>query len=102
MLISNKRRLEIQNIIKRISLDDKVSLTERILVEKYAKHNSTVLSWLKRAVSLRRNGKQNQETINGLIQSLGIDGLESENHFNPQEDDIADWFSGSPEWVRRS
>jgi len=37
-----------------------------------------------------------------LIQSLGLDGLEAENHFDPKNDDIADWFSGSPDWVRRS
>ena len=40
--------------------------------------------------------------VNGLIQSLGLDGLETENHFDPKNDDIADWFSGSPDWVRRS
>ena len=48
------------------------------------------------------HGKQNQESINGLIQSLGLDGLDSESHFDPKNDDIADWFSGSPDWVRRS
>ena len=46
--------------------------------------------------------KQNSESVNGLIQSLGLDGLETENHFDPKKDDIADWFSGSPDWVRRS
>ena len=24
------------------------------------------------------------------------------NHFDPKNDDLADWFSGSPDWVRRS
>ena len=57
--------------------------------------------WLKKANSLR-HGKQNSDGINGLIQSLGLDGLEPENHFDPRNDDIADWFSGSPSWVRRS
>ena len=102
MFLSNQKRLKIQEIIKRISLDKEVSLNERIFVEKYAKHSSTVWNWLKKANSLRRNGKQDQESINGLIQSLGLDGLERENHFDPKNDDIADWFSGSPDWVRRS
>ena len=39
--------------------------------------------------------KQNSDGINGLIQSLGLDGLDIENHFDPKNDDIADWFSGS-------
>jgi len=102
MILSNQKRLQIQEIIQRISLDKKVSLSERILVEKYAKHSSTIWTWLKKANSLRRYGRQSQESINGLIQSLGLDGLESENHFDPNNDDIADWFSGSPDWVRRS
>ena len=63
---------------------------------------STIWTWLRKANSLRRYGKQNQESINGLIQSLGLDGLDSESHFDPKNDDIADWFSGSPDWVRRS
>jgi len=102
MFLSNQTRLKIQEILKRISTDREVSLNERIFVEKHAKQSSTVWTWLKQANSLRRYGKQDQESINGLIQSLGLDGLESENHFDPDNDDIADWFSGSPDWVRRS
>ena len=102
MFLTNKSRLKIINIVKRISVDKKVSLEERIYVEKLAKHNSTIWTWLKKANSLRRYGKQNIDGINGLIQSLGLDGLETENHFDPKKDDLADWFSGSPDWVRRS
>ena len=102
MFLSNQKRLKIQEIIKRISLDKEVSLNERIFVEKHAKYSSTIWSWLKKANSIRRYGKQDQESINGLIQSLGLDGLDRENHFDPENDDIADWFGGSPDWVRRS
>ena len=102
MFLSNQKRLKIQEIINRISLDKEVSLNERIFVEKHAKYSSTIWTWLKKANSLRRYGKQDQESINGLIQSLGLDGLDCENHFDPENDDIADWFRGSPDWVRRS
>ena len=102
MFLSNQTRLKIQEIIKRISLDKEVSLSERLFVEKHAKHNSSIWTWLRKANSLRRCGRQDQESINGLIQSLGLDGLDSESHFDPKNDDIADWFSGSPDWVRRS
>ena len=61
-----------------------------------------IWTWLKKANSLRRYGKQKSDGINGLIQNLGLDGLETENHFDPKNDDLADWFSGSPDWVRRS
>ena len=102
MLLSNQKRLRIQDIVKRISLDKEVSLEERIFVEKYAKHSSTISLWLKKANSIRRNGEQHKKGVNSLLQSLGIDGLDEENHFNPDKDDISDWFGGSPDWIKRS
>ena len=57
---------------------------------------------MRKANSHRRHGRQDKESINGLIQSLGLNGLDRESHFDPENDDIADWFSSSPDWVRRS
>ena len=102
MLLSNQKRLKIREIIKRISLDKEVSLKERIYVEKYAKHCSIISLWLKKANSIRRHGLQTEGSINGLLQSLGIDGLDRENDFNPDKDDISDWLGGSPDWIKRS
>ena len=102
MFLSNETRFKIQSIIRRISSDEEISLKERILVEKHANHSSTIWTWLKKAKSIRRYGTQNKKSINGLIQSLGLNGLDQENHFDPKCDDIAEWFSGSPDWVRRS
>ena len=102
MLISNQKRLKIQEIIRRISSNEEVSLKERTYVEKYAKHCSLISLWLKKACSIRRHGMQNGSSINGLLQSLGIDSLDRENHFNTNKDDIYDWFRGSPEWIKRS
>ena len=102
MFLSNQKRLKIQEIIRRISLDKEVSLKERIYVEKYSKHCSTISLWLKKATSIRRHGVQSEVGINGLLQSLGIDGLDEENHFNPNKDDISEWFGSSPDWIKRS
>ena len=102
MLLSNKKRLKIQEIIRRISIDKEVSLKERIYVEKYAKHSSLISLWLKKANSIRRNGLKNQGSIDGLLQILGIDGLDKENYFNPNIEDISDWFGGAPDWIKRS
>ena len=46
--------------------------------------------------------RKNGGGIDNLLQSFGIDGLDKENHFNPNEDDISDWFGGAPGWLRRS
>ena len=102
MLLSNQKRLKIQEIIRRISLDKEVSLEERIFIEKYAKHSSMISLWLRKANSIRRHGLQSKDSINGLLQSLGLDCLDRENHFNPDKDDISDWFGGSPDWIKRS
>ena len=100
--IKIQKRLKIQGIIKRIAQDKSITLEERIFVEKFAHHNSTISLWLKKANSFRRNGIKNDGGIDNLLQSFGIDGLNKENHFNPNEDDISDWFGGAPGWLRRS
>ena len=102
MLLSHQKRLKIQRIIKRILQDEEISLEERIYIEKFAQHNSTISLWLKKATSLRRNGGKSLNSIDNLLQSFGIDGLDKENHFNQNEDDISDWFGGAPEWLKRS
>tara|TARA_Y100000589_G_C27049381_1_gene586621 strand:- start:191 stop:499 length:309 start_codon:yes stop_codon:yes gene_type:complete len=102
MFVSIQTREKIQEIIKRIAINEEVTLQERIFIENYAKNSSSIWNWLKKAISLRRHGDQNREEINGLIQTLGLDGLEDENHFDPKNDDIAEWFRGAPDWVRRS
>ena len=102
MLLSHQKRLKIKEIIKRILVDQEISLEERIYVEKFAKHNSTISLWLKKATSIRRHGVQNEDSISSLLQSFGIDDLDKENHFNPNNDDLSDWFSGSPDWLKRS
>ena len=102
MLLSYQKRQKIQGIIKRIAQDKSISLEERIYVEKFAQHNSTISLWLKKANSLRRNGEKNDGGIDNLLQALGLDGHDKETHFNPNEDDISDWFSGAPDWLRRS
>ena len=102
MLLNNQKRLKIQEIIRRISLDKEVTLEERIYVEKFSKHSSVVSLWLNKANSIRRHGVKNVESIDGLLQSLGIDCLDRENHFDPNKDDLSDWFGGSPDWIKRS
>ena len=67
MLLSNAKRLKIQGIIKRIAQDKSITLEERIFVEKFAHHNSTISLWLKKANSFRRNGTKNDGGIDCLL-----------------------------------
>ena len=102
MLLSDQKRLKIQAIIKRIVRNQEISLEERIYVDKFAQHNSTIALWLKKANNIRRNGEKSEKSIDKLLQSLGIEVLDKENHFNPNEDDISDWFGSAPDWLKRS
>ena len=102
MLLSNQKIIKVKGIIQRIAQDKSITIEERIYVEKFAHHNSTISLWLKKAKSFRRIGINNDGGIDNLLQSFGIDGLNKENHFNPNEDDISDWFGGAPDWLRRS
>ena len=102
MLFTNSKRLKSQGIIKEIAQDKSVTLEEMRFVEKFAHHSSAITLWLKKANSFRSNGTKNDGGIDNLIQTYGIDGLDKENHFNPNEDDISDWFGGAPGWLRRS
>ena len=70
MLLSNAKRLKIQGIIKRIAQDKSITLEERIYVEKFANHNSTISLWLKKANSFRRNGTKKGYV--SLMISLGL------------------------------
>jgi len=72
MFLTNKTRLKIKDIVKRSSLNEQVSLEERIYIEKHSKHNSTKWTWLKKANIFRRYWKQNSDGINGLIKILGL------------------------------
>ena len=54
MFLTNKTRLKIKDIVKRISVDEQVSLDERIFVEKYAKHNA-----MNRFLIMNLNSKYN-------------------------------------------
>ena len=64
MFLTTQTRQKIKEIVKKISKDEQVTLEERIYVEKLAKHNSTIWTWLKKANSLRRYGKQKSDGIN--------------------------------------
>ena len=63
MLLSNQKRLKIQEIIRRISLGKEVSLKERIYIEKYAKHNSIISLWLKKQIALEDMGYKTQVVL---------------------------------------
>ena len=100
-MLTTTSRLRIQEILTRLSMGKQVTLEERIYINKYATRNQNVSSWLRKASRIQR-----QEKIKNQIDELliGLDLSADEPHvtYNPDHDDLGEWFSGAPSWIRRS
>ena len=100
-MLTTSSRLRIQEILTRLSKGNEVTLEERIYINKYANKNQNVSNWLRKASQMQRNhpiSNPIDELLNGL--DLGSD--EPHSSYNPDQDDLGEWFSGAPSWIRRS
>tara|TARA_Y100001968_G_scaffold243603_1_gene227496 strand:+ start:1477 stop:1779 length:303 start_codon:yes stop_codon:yes gene_type:complete len=100
-MLTTSTRLRIKEILTRISKGSKVSLQERIYINKYASTNQNVSAWLRKASYLQRN-KLSTTPIDDLLNGLDLCSSEPNSTFNPDTDDLGEWFSGAPSWIRRS
>lgn len=101
IVLSTSTRLRLQAILERIALGQPVSLSERVYVQKFADRDPTVASWLRRA-RRRQQTAGPGDGIERLLADLDLGSPEPDDRFRPGEDDLGDWFSGAPPWLRRS
>ena len=100
-MLTTATRIRIQEILTRISEGNKVTLEERIYINKYASSNQNVSEWLRKASYLQRKTLKN-DPIDDLLNSLDLCSSDPHSTYNPNNDDLGEWFSGAPSWVRRS
>tara|TARA_B100000945_G_scaffold247663_1_gene204111 strand:+ start:235 stop:537 length:303 start_codon:yes stop_codon:yes gene_type:complete len=100
-MLTTSCRLRIQEILSRLSKGDQVTLEERIYINKYAARNQNVSNWLRKASSIQRN-KRISNPIDELLNGLDLCSEEPQSTYNPDQDDLGEWFSGAPSWIRRS
>ncbi len=100
-MLTTASRLRIQEILSRLEMGNKVTLEERIYINKYASKNQNVSSWLRKASLIQRK-KQISNPIDELLDGLDLRSEEPHSTYNPDHDDLGEWFSGAPEWIRRS
>jgi hypothetical protein len=100
-MLTTCTRLRIQEILIRLSRGNQVTLEERIYINKYATKNQNVSSWLRKASRIQRN-QPISNPIDKLLDGLDLSSEEPHSTFNPNRDDLGEWFSGSPSWIRRS
>ena len=100
-MLTTSSRLRIQEILIRMSQGNKVTLEERIYITKYAAKNQNVSSWLRKASRLQRD-QPTSNAIDELLNGLDLNSNEPNSTYNPEQDDLGEWFSGAPSWIRRS
>ena len=100
-MLSTSSRLRIQNILIRLARDEEVSLHERIYITKFADRDQTVSSWLNKAKKIQKRNAD-FDSIDNLITDLGIGSADPDNLYNPDQQDLGDWFTGAPSWLGRS
>ena len=100
-MLTTSSRLRIQEILTRLSLGKQVTLEERIYINKYAEKNQNVSTWLRKASLIQRK-KHIRSPIDELLNGMDLAPEEPNSTFNPDRDDLGEWFSGAPSWVRRS
>ena len=100
-MLTTSSRLRIQEILTRLSMGNKVSLEERIYINKYAAKYQSVSSWLRKASLIQRN-QPISNSIDDLLNGLDLVSDDPHSTYDPNHDDLGEWFSGSPSWLRRS
>ena len=100
-MLTTSSQLRIQKILNRLAMGDQVTLEERIYINKYATKNQNVSSWLRKASRIQRNEPISNQ-IDELLDGLSLSSDEPHSTYNPDQDDLGEWFSGAPAWIRRS
>ena len=100
-MLTTSSRLRIQEILTRLSMGNHVTLEERIYINKYATKNQNVSTWLRKASLIQRN-RHKSNPIDELLNELDLSPEEPHSTYNPDRDDLGEWFTGSPSWTRRS
>ena len=100
-MLTTSSRLRIQEILSRLAMGDQVTLEERIYINKYATKNQNVSAWLRKASLIQRK-KDISNPIDELLNGLDLTSDEPNSTYNPEQDDLGEWFSGAPSWIRRS
>ena len=100
-MLNKTSRLRIQEILSRLAMGNQVTLEERIYINKYATKNQNVSTWLRKASLIQRNRDQSNP-IDELLHGLNLCPEDPHSTYNPDQDDLGEWFSGAPSWIRRS
>lgn len=99
-MLSSATRLRLKEILDRIAQDLPVSLQERITLQKYADRDQRVADWLRQA--RRQRLPASTDGLDRLLDGLNLGSGDPDAGYRRGDDDLGDWFTGAPGWLRRS
>lgn len=101
-MLSSDTRVKLQDIANRISRKEEVSLSERVLIHKWADHHRSVYEMLRRAKREAFYGDSEKSSMDQFIHDLNIGDPDPSSHRNGFDDpeDLGDFFR-APSWTRR-
>ena len=101
-MLSPSSRTKIKEILTRVAEGKFVSLNERLFLHKVADIDQSVHNWLKRARRLQQKESLG-DSIDELLVGLDLDTVEpNASVYQPEREDLGDWFTGAPSWLSRS
>tara|TARA_B100001250_G_C19489974_1_gene652624 strand:- start:183 stop:485 length:303 start_codon:yes stop_codon:yes gene_type:complete len=100
-MLSPSSRNRIKEILSRVAQGHLVSFDERLYNHNVAEKDEAVNSWLKRARRIQQNQKP-EDSIEELLTGLDLGPSEPSSFYNPERDDLGDWFTGATSWLERS
>lgn len=101
-MLSTETRLKLQSICDRISCREEISLSESILVSKWADRHRTVYEMLRRARRKAFQGDEPLSSMDQFLSDLNLGDPDPSNHRSDFDgpDDLSDFFK-APYWTRR-
>ena len=57
---------------------------------------------MKPPISYLQRNKLTDNPIEELLNGLDLCSSDPHSTYNPDQDDLGEWFSGAPSWIRRS
>jgi hypothetical protein len=101
-MISTEVRLHLEDIASRISRKEEVSLSESVLIQKWADHNRSIYEMLRRAKREAFFGDKELSPTDRFLADLNIGDPDPSNHRSQFDgpDDLGDFFR-APSWTRR-
>lgn len=101
-MLSTETRLKLQDIAQRISKGEEVSLSESVLIQKWADHNRSVYEMLRRAKREAFYGDVEKSPMDQFLSDLNLGDPDPSAHRSKFDgpDDLGDFFK-APYWARR-